>query len=165
MMPEPLRSSASTSRSPGFCGFVGRLRASMRSQFTGWVRLSAAAGLLAISGCEEVEQLRDHFRDLTPHEAYQAQLNVAGLGGSALARDWETAARLALAEPLPVTLPYAEEGYISPDVPEATGYRFRLERGKRLTVEVSVDSGEPARVFVELFRVPADPSDPMRPLF
>ena len=125
----------------------------------------ALAGLLIVSGCEEIEQVRDHFRDLTPHETYQAQLNVAGLGVSALASDWEAAGRVALAEPLPVSLPYAEEGYISPDAPEATGYRFRLERGRRLTVEVSVDSGEPARVFVDLFRVPADPADPMRPVF
>ena len=123
------------------------------------------AGLLAVSGCEQIEQARDHFRDLTPHEAYQAQLNVAGLGESALARDWETAGRVALAAPLPVSLPYAEEDYISPDAPEAAGYGFRLERGRRLTVEVSVDSGEPARVFVDLFRVPVDPADPMRPVF
>ena len=161
MMPEPFRSSsASTSRS-----LARRLRASMRPHFTACVFLTVVAGLLGISGCEEVEQLRDHFRDLTPHETYQAQLNVAGLGGSALARDWETAGRRALAEPLSVTLPYAEEGYISPDAPEATGYRFRLERGRKLTVEVSVESGEPARVFVDLFRVPADPADPMRPVF
>ena len=131
----------------------------------GIVRCALMAGLVAVAGCEEVEQLRDHFRDLTPHEAYQAQLNVAGLGGSALARDWEAAGRLALTEPLAVTLPYAEEGYISPDAPEATGYRFHLERGRRLTVEISVRSGEPARVFVDLFRVPADPADPMRPIF
>ena len=123
------------------------------------------AGLLVVSGCEQIEQARDHFRDLTPHEAYQARLNVAGLGESALARDWEAAGRVALAAPLPVSLPYAEEGYISPDAPEAAGYGFRLERGRRLTVEVSVDSGEPARVFVDLFRVPADPADPMRPVF
>lgn len=123
------------------------------------------AGVLTISGCEQIEQARDHFRDLTPYEAYHARLNVAGLGESALARDWETAGRVALAAPLPVALPYAEQGYITPDAPEAAGYGFRLERGRRLTVEVSVDSGEPARVFVDLFRVPADPADPMRPVF
>ena len=161
MMPKPMRSSSVSA----FCGLVRRVRASGRPHFTAWALLSVAAGLLAISGCEEVEQLRDHFRDLTPHEAYQAQLNVAGLGGSALARDWEAAGRRALAEPVAVTLPYVEEGYISPDAPEATGYRFRLERGRKLTVEVSVQSGKPARVFVDLFRVPADAADPMRPIF
>lgn len=141
------------------------LRASGRRPSTPSVIPSIVAVLLTISGCEEAEQIRDHFRDLTPHETYQAQLNVAGLGESALTRDWEAAGRLALAEPLPVSLPYAEEGYISPDAPEAAGYRFRLQRGRRLTVEVSVGSGEPTRVFVDLYRVPADPADPMRPVF
>lgn len=125
---------------------------------------SILVALLAVAGCEEVEQVRDRFRDLTPHEVYQAQLNLAGLGGSALARDWEAAGRRALEEPLAVRLPYAEEGYISPDAPEAAGYRFQLERGRRLTVAVSVGSGEAARVFVDLFRVPADSADPMRPV-
>ena len=142
-----------------------RLRPSTHPCFNTEIIPLVLAGLLVVSGCEQIDQARDHFRDLTPHEAYQAQLNVAGLGESALARDWETAGRVALAAPLPVSLPYAEEGYISPDAPEAAGYGFRLERGRRLTVEVSVDSGEPARVFVDLFRVPADPADPMRPVF
>ena len=138
-----------------------------RQRFTAGAALGAATmvGLLAVSGCEEVEQIRDHFRDLTPHEAYQAQLNVAGLGETALARDWEKAGRAALAAPLPVSLPHAEEGYISPDIPEAAAYRFHLERGKRLTVGVSVGSDSPARVFVDLFRVPTDAGDPMRPIF
>ncbi len=123
------------------------------------------ASLALASGCEEVEQIRDHFRDLTPHEAYQAQLNVAGLGETAIARDWEQAGRRALTAPLAVSLPFAEEGYISPDAPEAAAYRFRLERGRRLTVEVAVRSSEETRVFVDLFRVPADAADPMRPIF
>lgn len=144
---------------------VPRPGRSRQPRFDAGVLSLVLAGLLAASGCEEVEQVRDHFRDLTPHETYQARLNVAGLGGSALARDWETAGRQALSEPLPVSLPYTEEGYISADVPEAAGYRFRLERGRRLTVEVSVESGNPARVFVDLFRVPTDPDGPMRPVF
>ena len=160
MMPKPMRSEGTCAS----LSLLRRLHAAGRTHFTACACLFVVAGLLAISACEEVEQFRDHFRDLTPHEAYRAQLNVAGLGGSALASDWEAAGRRALTEPLRVTLPYAEEGYISPDAPEATGYRFRLERGRKLTVEVSVESGEPARVFVDLFRVPADAADPMRPI-
>ncbi len=156
-----LRSSI-TARSSGV---APELHASRQPRRNTDVLPLVVTGLLAVSGCEQIEQARDHFRDLTPYETYQARLNVAGLGESALARDWETAGRVALAEPLPVSLPYAEEGYISPDAPEAAGYRFRLERGRRLTVEVSVDPGEPARVFVDLFRVPTDPADPLRPVF
>ena len=161
MMAEPFHSNISG----GCCRAAPRLRVPRRLRRDTVVLPLVLAGLLALSGCEQIEQARDHFRDLTPYEAYQARLNVAGLGESALAKDWETAGRVALAEPLPVSLPYAEEGYISPDAPEAAGYGFRLERGRRLTVEISVASGEPARVFVDLFRVPADTADPMRPVF
>ena len=67
---------------------------------------------------------------------------------------------MALAAPLPVSLPYAEEGYISPDAPEAAGYGFRLERGRRLTVEVSVDSGEPRGYSWTCFACPRIPPTP-----
>ena len=158
-MPESLRSTSSGNSST-HASMPGR-----RGDRAGVFGFAAAGALLAVAGCEEVAQIHDHFRDLTPHEAYQAQLNVAGLGETALARDWEAAGRAALAEPIQVSLPYAEEGYISPGAPEATGYRFRLAPGRRLIVEVSVQSGEPAQVFVDLFRVPTDPADPMRPIF
>lgn len=76
MMPKPMGSGSASAS----VNLVRRLRASRRPYLAACAFLLAVAGLLAISGCEEVEQLRDHFRDLTPHEAYQAQLNVAGLG-------------------------------------------------------------------------------------
>lgn len=130
-----------------------------------WCRAVALAALLVLFGCEEIEQIRDHYRDLTPHEAYHVQLNLAGLGETALARDWEAAGRRALSEPLMVTLPHSEEGYISADAPDAAAFRFRLPRGRKLTVEVSVRSDLETRVFVDLLRVPEDVDDPMRPIF
>ena len=125
---------------------------------------AAVASLLALTGCEQAEQIRDHFRDLTPHEAYQARLSAAGLAETALALDWEEAGRRVLREPLAVSLPFSEEGYVSPDATDAVAYRFDLDRGRKLTVEVAVRSSNGTRVFVDLFRVPADPADPMRPV-
>lgn len=123
--------------------------------------------VLALSltaGCEQVEQVQDHFRDLTPHEAYLESLRQAGLDGTALAVAWQEAAAQAIAAPVEISLPYEERGYISPEEPGAMGYLVSVPRGRRLTAEVTLDTEDGTRVFVDLFRVPADDEDPVRPL-
>ncbi len=121
-------------------------------------------GSLLLTACEQVEQAVDARRDLTPHEAYAASLGAAGLAQSALGRDWVRAADAALAEPLTVGLPYREEGFLPADDPTAIGLRVALRRGQVLTVQTSFDAGDSARVFVDLFRVPDQSGDPLRPL-
>ena len=66
--------------------------------------------LLVLSACEGVEQIQDRFRDLTPYEAYQESLALAGLGETALGRDWLAAGRGAVDAAAPVSLPFEEEG-------------------------------------------------------
>lgn len=127
--------------------------------------LLGAAVAATLAGCEQTEQLRDRFRDMTPHEAYHARLVEAGLGETALATDWQSAGAEALEEPTPVELPFQEEGFITPETPSAASYRASLRRGRKLIVEVSVDSPEGTRLFVDLFRVPASEGDPFRPIF
>ncbi|MDZ7779723.1 MAG: M23 family metallopeptidase [Gemmatimonadota bacterium] len=130
--------------------------------------LRGALTVLAVTGffsaCEQVEQVQDQFRDLTPHERYQASLDQAGLAETALAREWSEAGARAVDEPLSISLPYEERGFISPDDPDAMGYLVEIPRGRRLTAEVSLDTEEGTRVFVDLFRVAADEEDPARPL-
>lgn len=130
-------------------------------------RLRAAALVcltLAAAACEEVEQIQDRFRDMTPHEAYRASLEAAGLAATALGRDWVRAGRAALDEATPVSLPFEEEGFITPETPRAVAYRVTVARGRRLEIDVTVDSPEGTRVFVDVFRVPEDPQDPYRPV-
>ncbi len=126
--------------------------------------VATLAALLAGLGCEEVEQLQDRFRDLTPYEAYLAALSEAGLDRTALGRDWVAAGHRAVEEAVPVTIPFQEEGFIAPEQPGAMAYRLRVGRGQRLEASVGLDSDEDTRVFVDLFRVPEDERDPMRPV-
>jgi murein DD-endopeptidase MepM/ murein hydrolase activator NlpD len=63
-----------------------------------------------------------------------------------------------------VTLPFQEQGYIAPEDPAAMGYLVNVPRGRRLTAEVTLDTQDGTRVFVDLFRVAADDEDPARPL-
>jgi len=125
--------------------------------------LSVCAALL-LAGCEEVEQVRDRYRDLTPHESYLASLSEAGLAETALVREW-IAASLAAVEAAPVVaLPFQEEGFIADNEAGAMAYRVRVGRGQRLSGEVTLSGEEGTRVFVDLFRVPEDEADPLRPV-
>jgi len=129
-----------------------------------WCRLAALAPVVAFAACEQAEQLQDRFRDMTPHEAYQASLADAGLAETALGRDWTEAGHGALDSPTTVTLPFQESGHISPEVPGAVAYRLSIPRGRRLTFHVSLDSEEGTRLFIDLFRMPQDEGDPLRPV-
>lgn len=119
---------------------------------------------LAMGGCEQVEQVQDRFRDMTPHEAYQASLAEAGLAETALGRDWLAAGRVAVDDAAPISLPFEEEGFITPEAPGAMAYRVTVGRGQKLMAEVSLQSDDGTRVFVDLFRVPASSDDPPRPV-
>jgi murein DD-endopeptidase MepM/ murein hydrolase activator NlpD/SH3-like domain-containing protein len=119
---------------------------------------------LAYAGCEPVEVVQDRFRDLTPYEAYRESLAEAGLAQTALGRDWIEAGSVAMGAAVPVTLPFQEEGYITPEDPGAMAYLISVPRGRRLTAEVDVDTEEDTRVFVDLFRVAENAEDPPRPV-
>ncbi len=132
-------------------------------------RRSPAPALLlvacvATAGCERIEKVGDHFRDLTPHEAYLASLSQAGLAETALVKDWIAASLEAVAAAPAIQLPFEEEGFIAPEEAGATAYRLRIGRGQRLSGRVELRSVEGTRVFVDLFRLPEQPSDPLRPV-
>lgn len=132
-------------------------------------RRRLSTGLLlalgALAACEQTEIVQDRFRDLTPYEAYQENLAAAGLHETALALDWAAAGLEALEDPVAVDLPFEEEAYITADDPLAVGYRVHVPRGRKLTFAVAIDSDEGTRLFIDLFRVPNDEEDPLRPVF
>jgi hypothetical protein len=119
---------------------------------------------MTLSGCEEVEQVQDRFRDMTPRETYLAGLEDAGLAQTALGRDWMRAGREALDQAVEVSLPFQEEGFITPEDPGASAFRVRVGRGQRLSADVSLESEADTRVFVDILRVPEQAGDPYRPV-
>lgn len=126
--------------------------------------LATAIGLVA-GACEQVEQVQDRFRDLTPYEAYQESLTEAGLSETALGRDWLEAGRTAVDAATPVSLPFQEQGFITAEDPGAMAYRVTIGRGQKLTAEVSLLGEDDTKLFVELFRVPSSANDPPRPIY
>jgi murein DD-endopeptidase MepM/ murein hydrolase activator NlpD len=96
------------------------------------------------------------LRDTPPYEAYAETLRDAGLDQTALGRDWAAAGERALLDPVEAALPFSETGYLAPASPSAVAYRMQLARGRQLVVDVTFDSAEPARIFVDLFAVDED---------
>jgi murein DD-endopeptidase MepM/ murein hydrolase activator NlpD len=117
-----------------------------------WIFVAAvlAAGALAV-GLWKRPELGRLVDGRTPRERYVDALRSAGLGDTALVRDWVAAADHALGSPRAAALPLETDGRHSPAAPEAYGYRFRLQRGRLLRVELTVTGTEPAIVFIELF--------------
>ena len=98
----------------------------------------------------------------TPHEAYVRSLSAAGLADTALARDWIAAAERALREPEKARLPLDATIRHGAAEPRAYGYLLELERGRLLKVDLSIESAEPVRVFIDLFRIgDGDPREPV----
>ncbi len=112
--------------------------------------------VLGLVACDAREQIEEVFRDPTSHELYAASLRRAGLAENAVARTWATAAQGALERPLGVSLPFHEEGYLDPAEPRALGFELDAEHGQRIVVDVALDALDSGRVFVDLFRQPAD---------
>lgn len=91
----------------------------------------------------------------TPWEEYVRALERAGLSETALVRDWKAEGERAVREPTGITLPAGERLEFPAAQVRAAGYRVSLRRGRVLQVSTT-SSGEPARVFIDLFAARSD---------
>ncbi len=125
-----------------------------RSGWTVW----ACLAVLSLSACDQVDQIQNGLRDLTPHEAYMESLRAVKLAETALGMQWASAAAQSLSDAPTVALPFEEEGFLFAETPEARSYRVELRRGQRLSIDASLDGGDPFRVFIDVYRMPEDSS-------
>jgi murein DD-endopeptidase MepM/ murein hydrolase activator NlpD len=112
--------------------------------------------MVLVAGCSGNSLLPRLTLAPSPHERYASALRSTALNGTALGRDWLSAADAALQQPIPVTLPLRESGYFAADRPMAVAYRMELQRGRRLSIEITLDSVDTAQLFVDVFEVRAD---------
>ena len=119
-----------------------------------WLLIPALIVALLAGACGDAgEPIRRGLSADTSHAEYSAALTELGLDQVALGRDWIAAATHALARPVAIALPFSETGYLAPEEPGAVAYRFDVERGRRLAIEVTFESAQPARLFVDLFEL------------
>ena len=95
------------------------------------------------------------FAKKTPHEQYGQRLAAAGLRESALGNQWFNAASKSLDAPLTVTLPYRETGYFAAELPSATGIRFPVRKGEKLSISLEKKPAAGFAVFYDLWELPA----------
>ena len=126
-------------------------------------RMIAFLTLLLSIGCaQEIERVPEIFRPTNAHEAYRLSLLEANLSNSALGHDWIAASEAALRKPAHITSPFRESGYFDKSVAGAIGYVFPVTGGQRVDAKVVLQSHEPLRVFMDLFRlVDNDPQAPI----
>ena len=108
--------------------------------------------LLVSPGCKQ-EEVPEPYVPTNAHEAYLYSLEQTNLTSTALGRDWIAAAEKALHEPVEIIPPFEEVFYVDPATAFAIGYRFDVLRGQRVELEVTSQGLEPARLFIDLFRV------------
>jgi murein DD-endopeptidase MepM/ murein hydrolase activator NlpD len=110
---------------------------------------------LLIAACDRAP-LGELFEPGTPHEEYARALRDAGLERTALGSDWLSASERALTAPVDAALPFRETGFFPADEATAAGYRLTLRRGQRLVASMQLEGQLPARIFLDLYRAPAD---------
>ena len=131
-----------------------------RPAWTAW----ACLAVFSLNACDQVDQIQNELRDQTPHEAYVESLRAVKLAETALGTLWVNAAVRSLSDAPTVTLPFEEEGFLFAETPEARSYRVELRRGQRLSIDADVDGGDPFRIFIDVYRVPENPSNSPLPV-
>ena len=129
----------------------------MSATTSGWT-VWAGLAVLSLNACDQIDQIQNELRDLTPHEAYVESLRAVKLAETALGTQWVSAAARALREAPTVPLPFEEEGFLFAETPEARSYRFELRRGQRLSIDAALDGEDSFRIFIDVYRMPEDPS-------
>ncbi len=123
-----------------------------------WPRLAAALLLATAAACTS-GPLRNLAQPRSPYDSYRDSLRASGLDQTALGRDWVRAGADALAQATVSALPLHEVGFFAADAPTAFGYLVELERGRVLDVDVTFESTQPGRLFVDLFALrPGEPA-------
>ena len=126
-----------------------------------WLIPGLATALLA--GCEALEELPARlFDDRPPRQRYEESLLAAGLGLTALVRDWMSAGSQALTEAAPVTPPYAEEGFLQAGEPVALGFRVTVQRGQEVAFELRLNGDTTSSVFLDAWYVGEDSAGTLR---
>ncbi len=92
------------------------------------------------------------FSSPSPYEQYANKLEKADLKNTALGQKWFNAAATSRSNPVSITLPFSEQGYFAPDKPMATGYRFTIPRGQKLSISINTIPDTTATIlFAELY--------------
>lgn len=93
------------------------------------------------------------FGKRTPREKYADNLKEAGLEETQLSKLWTAAGEKSLNQPRSVNIPFKETGYLAAERPSATGYRFSVQRGENVLINLSTIPSGGVLYFAELWQL------------
>lgn len=91
------------------------------------------------------------FSKKTAHDEYGDKIEQVGLRQTELGNAWFSAADKALVTPVPVQVPYKENGYFAAENIHAASFRFEAKKGEQLTIELSRIPINNFRLFADLY--------------
>jgi murein DD-endopeptidase MepM/ murein hydrolase activator NlpD len=92
------------------------------------------------------------FSSSSPYEQYAKKLQQAELHTTTLGQKWFEAGSRSLSNPVSISLPFAEQGFFAPDKPMATGYKFSVPRGQKLSISFNtIPDTSSSLLFAELY--------------
>lgn len=109
--------------------------------------------LLVFAGCGEVKEI---FKDESPHEKYQSMLEKSGMINTELGRSWIDTSRSVLTNPVEIRLPFKEEMYFFKNNVEAHSFKFTGRRGEMVIIGIRQDTDDKYSIFLDLFEVYQD---------
>lgn len=102
------------------------------------------------------EKVPKAFYPRSAHEAYIHSLEQANLDKTALGYDWIRAGENALHSPVQIELPFEGAFLWDSRAAEANAYRFFVNRGVRVEIEISNHDADSLILFADLFRETGD---------
>ncbi len=105
----------------------------------------------SLSSCELFGPGQGIFAPASPHEQYARSLKSANLDETALGTRWLSASEKALQDSVSLSVPYRESGYFPAHTPVAVGYKLAVERGDVILLSLTIQSENPAQVFLDVF--------------
>lgn len=99
------------------------------------------------------KQVGNLFVQRTPHQRYEDKLRNAGLDATELGRKWLAEGEQCLRQPIPLQLPYLEQGYFEATDVRAIAFRFSLLQGRRCTVRLVREPALQFILYLDLWRI------------
>jgi murein DD-endopeptidase MepM/ murein hydrolase activator NlpD len=91
------------------------------------------------------------IKPATPHEQYAKKLENAGLNKSVMGTAWLNTAAQSIQKALSITLPYQEKGYFAADKVEAAAFKFRLNHGQKLNIQLTKKPNSNFLIYLDIW--------------
>ncbi|MEM1324748.1 MAG: hypothetical protein AAGI23_02280 [Bacteroidota bacterium] len=113
------------------------------------------AALSLLTACAPIRYFGANLFNTSSYERYVTSLKKAGMAETSMGEDWLAAGARALTDTNYVNIPLDEIAYFASNRIDAKSYRFELEKGRNMEVEIKTFPRD-LLLFIDLFEYSAD---------